>query len=564
MENMGNLEKTGNMENIGNPGGAENFGNPGAYEFNTSLPPAWVGDFGAGAFDGDMEALWRCLRSPQTENRLIRDLCWQAYAGNGFVRNIVDFIVALPALDRVVFERGGDGGSGQPEGKALFERCLGMVRDREVIRDALLKNCCDGASFYYFVSGRRPGGEGTVDALDAALLTQISEAGDGAQGDRKFADLSPARKKKFVAEISESCAAGGGADGGNWFLLPLPVDFCKIVGFRDNSYVAAFDLGYFSRFPASLLRRRLLLYPPEIRRAWADRAQGRAGGGWVVMDPSRTVVTKIGSRRQDCWGVPLVAGALQDVFYYQYFTQTKRNMLDSMNNKVFYQTFPEGRDKGTSALTGAKQEEQHNVIKNGLNSRKSGQWGLTFFSLAAGTKLDALNAESDLFDSKNEADLVERICADMGFAAPLLNGVAKGNYASLKLNLELQTARASSWVAQIGAELEKVINLNAVRDPGRWFELSYLPTSMANREEAAKEAKELYSVAKGSLQAWLAAAGHDPAAYLALLDEELAMGVEDKYPPHRTSYTMQGQGGRPPSGGGQEGATDPGQPRPGA
>ena len=50
--------------------------------------------------------------------------------------------------------------------------------------------------------------------------------------------------------------------------------------------------------------------------------------------------------------------------------------------------------------------------------------------------------------------------------------------------------------------------------------------------------KDLYSSGKGSLLAWISAAGFDSDAYVSLMDYELECDFENKYPVHATSYTM--------------------------
>ena len=64
--------------------------------------------------------------------------------------------------------------------------------------------------------------------------------------------------------------------------------------------------------------------------------------------------------------------------------------------------------------------------------------------------------------------------------------------------------------------------------------------------------KDLYMNGKGSLSLWASACGVRPDVFYALLDEELENDIENKYPVHKTSYTMSskdssGDAGRPES-----------------
>jgi len=61
-------------------------------------------------------------------------------------------------------------------------------------------------------------------------------------------------------------------------------------------------------------------------------------------------------------------------------------------------------------------------------------------------------------------------------------------------------------------------------------------------------AKDLYLQGKGSLSLWASAAGISPDVFFAMLDQEFEDDMENKYPVHKTSFTMSSdekQTGRP-------------------
>ena len=53
---------------------------------------------------------------------------------------------------------------------------------------------------------------------------------------------------------------------------------------------------------------------------------------------------------------------------------------------------PEGKEKGTSSLSKDQQKDQHEKVKDAVINRKS-QSGISFFSLASGTKLDKMEVD---------------------------------------------------------------------------------------------------------------------------------------------------------------------------
>ena len=83
-----------------------------------------------------------------------------------------------------------------------------------------------------------------------------------------------------------------------------------------------------------------------------------------------------------------------------------------------------------------------------------------------------------------------------------------------------------------------------------YVEVYYLPITHVNKKNMVGYAKELYLQGKGSLSLWASACGIPSNVFFALLDQELEMVVENKYPVHQTSFTMSkedNKGGRPES-----------------
>ena len=56
---------------------------------------------------------------------------------------------------------------------------------------------------------------------------------------------------------------------------------------------------------------------------------------------------------------------------------------------------------------------QHNTVKQALTN-KNNRGGISFMSLAAGTKLDTVDTSTDIFDEKNESNLSNDIACDLG------------------------------------------------------------------------------------------------------------------------------------------------------
>lgn len=469
--------------------------------------------FGLNVFDlYSQEQLADLVRDPIANNEILRELSMILYGTNGAFTNTVDYMTAMPTLDKVIVTHGRSKNK-KKQNKELMESVLRTIRDKEVIRDALFRGMIEGLAFYYFET-----------------------------------TTTPVSRQKFMTDYDVDSVMEINELGVNASIVSLPTKYTKIVGRKNSSYVIAFNLDYFDIADGESREKKLRKYPKEIREAYEHRDKEATNGNWVVLDSSKTIVHKIRSKREEPYGRPIVLAAISDILYGDYFTQTKRNVLDEINNRIVYMTFPEGKEKGTSALTKTQQEKQHNAVK-GAVMNKNNRGGISFFSVASGTKISAIDTQNtDIFDDKYESNLNDKISLDLGIAGSLLNGVGSGTYSAQQNNLELLSAQLFQWIEQISAELNKCISANIIKDSKNWVECKYLPITHVNKKEMVGYMKDLWLQAGGSMSAYIASCGISPDAYYALLDEEVENGIYEKYKPHATSYTMSGEdntGGRP-------------------
>lgn len=459
--------------------------------------------FGFNIFDiYTPEQLTDLVRNPIENNDILRKVSLMLYGSNGTYTNTVDYMTAMATLDKVIVPHGKNANK-RKKNKEIMESTLSCIKDKEIVRDALFKGMVEGVAFYYFETTSRPySNQKSMTDYEIENIVEINELGINAS------------------------------------VISLPVDYTRIVGIKNSSYVIAFNLDYFDNVVGETRDKKLRKYPKEIREAYSNRASKSIGNNWVVLDNTKTIVHKVRSKRDEKWGRPLVLAAINDILYGEYFTDTKRNVLDEINNRIIYQTFPEGKEKGTSALTKTQQQRQHDAVK-GAVMNKNNRGGLSFFSVAAGTKINSIDANNtDIFDDKYESNLNDKIALGLGIAGSLLNGVGSGTYASQTSNLELVSSQIFQWIEQIESELNKCISVNIIKDPRNWVECKYLPITHVNKKNMVGYAKELYLQGCGSLSLWSAACGISPEVFFALLDQERDEGIYEKYTPHQTSYTL--------------------------
>lgn len=469
-------------------------------------------------FEGyNVEDLKRILSEPMVYNDHIRQLSRRVYNLNPIVSNAIDYIVALPCLSHILTSESKNKKKVK-ENKQKFENVLTAIRDKDIIRDFLFRDCLDGACYYY-------------------LETQ-KQAADN---------------RKYISDYEiESIMELNATDEISVAMIPLPTDYVKIRGYKNNRPVIAFNLEYFNKFDSAPKKaNKLKCYPFEIRDAYDKWNKGKISGNWVVLDNNKTIVHKIKSDRREPYGRPITIAALIDIFYENYLTNTKRSVLGEINNKIIYQTLPEGQ-KGKCSLTKSQQENQHDTVKQAVMT-KNNRGGTSFFTVAAGTKIDTIDTSVDILNEEIEPHLNDDIALGLGMALGLLDGQS-GSYSSQQINLELLFSKVYTWVTEISEELSYVINKNIIKDSKNEIEIYYLPTSLVNRDKFVALNKELYMSGSGSKSAWITACGWDLNAYLSLMDMEKYEKWDKKYTPHATSYNSSGdksstseedKGGRP-------------------
>ena len=481
-----------------------------AYEFNSYYSPQFVFDsiFNCGVYDYfSKEEIDAVLRNPIANHDAAIRLSEFVYGKSGIVGNSIDYMTSIMTLDRIITSKSKTNKA--KKNKELMSSTLEKINDKAFIRDGLFTNMLDGIAFYYFETTQKtPDKSKFMTDYDVESIVEINELGINAT------------------------------------IVTLPWEYTKIVGKKNGRYVLAFNLQYFSNYNGEKLKRKLRKYPKEIVDGYNDKSRN---GDWLVLDNDRTMCAKIKCKDNEAWGRSLIIATLSNVLYKDYFTDTKRGVLDEISNKVIYEVFPENKQGNGSSLNKTQQETQHNTVKKAIMN-KNNRGGISFMSLAAGTKLDTVDTSTDIFNEANEANLDNSIAMDLGISASLIGAMSTGNYASGAHNLEMITSQLYTWICLWKNELVHVINKNIIKDEKNPVDIYYFPTSFVNRKEFFEMMSTLYSTASGSLTFLIASAGVDPETYLSVLDSEIENGYFDKYLPHLTSSTISKDdavGGRP-------------------
>ena len=458
-----------------------------------------------------IEDILRIIRDPMTYNEEARALSRALYSSNGIITNVIDYMVALPVLNPVVVPHGDSAGKKRKNKQAVLD-IWRSIRGDEVLRDGLHGTLLEGLYFAYFETIERP-----------------------LPKDRSMDDWTVAN----IIEINDANV--------NAAVISLNPDYTRIVGIVDGTYRLAFDLSYFDLHDRVPTEVKLRQYPKEIRKAYNDWKNGK-GKQWAVLSTDHTIAVKYRAKRSEPYGRPLALASIDDVLYDASTTRAKRGALSEVMNRIYWMEFPQGAQKGQSALTGPQQEKQHETVRNALQRQGTGDSFTTFFSVAAGTNINALKPDVEILDDDVDDSNRKKISQSLGFAGSLLTGEGTSSFSSQENNLQLITAQIFQIIGMLTTELNKVINRCVIRNPKYRTEIQFLPITYCNRKAFVEMAKDLYLQGKGSLALWASAVGVSPEAFFDMLDEELENGVEWRYPVHQTSFTYTGksnEAGRP-------------------
>ena len=205
---------------------ASNSGNN-SFEFNSFFTSSGSLNFnslfncGIGIYDYFGKDEIECVfRDPIFYHDVAIRLSNFVYTKNGIVSNSIDYMTALPCLDRIVISKSKKGTPTIKKNKELMKSTLELIDDKKFIRDALFTEMVNGIAFYYFDTKQH-----SVD------------------------------RNKFMTDYDVENIVEINDLGINANIITLPWQYTKIVGKKNGRYVLAFNLRYFDDFTGETRER---------------------------------------------------------------------------------------------------------------------------------------------------------------------------------------------------------------------------------------------------------------------------------------------------------------------
>ena len=469
---------------------------------------AMWGNVGFGAAfclnDISEEEISQFIQHPMVYNRQIRDVSKRMYNLHGLYGRTVDKMVASPTLDHVVIP--------------YDTKEISLKRAKSVD---------------YFLTRKMNHKLSTRDVYMAALTEGMY-----------VAILRDTKKQTTTIDttfVDSLDKIEGLAISTNAMLQPLDRDYVKFIGFMNGDYVCAFDMMYFDQFKQGGLVAEIRNYPPDFMKAYNEYRKDH-NKRWYILNQKTTFAYKYRSQLDEPYGRPLGLSALNDILFSESYTNSQRGNLKDNSGTIRYLVQPEGEKKGQSSLNKDQQKNQYDNFKEAVKghvqstSHKISQ--TSTLVLAPGTTVGKLENDDTFLKDTLTDENMKAVSTDLGLALAALNGMGESSYSSLAVNLDLMLAEVFQMLEQIEWQYTKILN-NLLEIPeDEWVEIKYLRTSILNREQAFNNAKDLYTLAGGSRLYLYATGTGDYNTYMKLMDYEKAMGFDEKYLPHPTSFTI--------------------------
>ena len=123
------------------------------------------------------EQLAALVKDPMANNDILREISLMLYGTNGIYTNTVDYMTAMPTLDKVIVTHGKSNDK-KRKNKELMGSTLRTIKDKEIVRDALWRGMIEGIAFYYFETTGRPQNlQKTLSDYDVDSIVEINEFG---------------------------------------------------------------------------------------------------------------------------------------------------------------------------------------------------------------------------------------------------------------------------------------------------------------------------------------------------------------------------------------------------
>lgn len=449
------------------------------------------------------------IKYPMIYNAILREISVQAYNANGQYSNVVDYLTSIPMLSHIVIPSKASGKKVKKK-KDSFNNVLSLLNHKKTTRDALMNLILKGMYVAYL-----------QDTTKTKVNNDIPQSMD------------------MILDRIEGLTLDD-----NFQLTPLDIDYCRIRGTINNVNIVDFDMMYFDQFKGNGLVAEIRNYPKEFHQAYLSYKKD-ASKRWYTLDYRTTMAVKSKATLDEPYGRPYGLSAFLDIKMSENYDDSQYSIIEELASSIYCMILPEGEKQGSCSLNKDQQSNQIRAFENSVRASANGNGSkISTLTLAPKSDIKRLEKDSSLLKDTLSDENMKKVSTALGFASSALNASSEGgaSYSTLNVNIDLVSSQLFAMIDNISAEYTRILNHHIGLQPKDYFKFKYTHVSWLNKDSEYEKAKEIYTLAGGSRKMMIACAGFDVDDYLSLMDEEIELGFDEKYPPHITSYTATDNG----------------------
>lgn len=252
-----------------------------------------------------LDDLKNYIKNPMVFNKILRKISREAYNSNGQYANTINRSVSAPTLSHIMITRNKN--SKNKKYKTAIDLLMKKINHKKTTRDILRHELIDG--------------------MYVGILR-----------DTKTTNKNVIPEQGFIDSLDQ--LEGLGLEK-NLMIQPLDLDYCKIIGFLNNSNVAAFDMMYFDQFKHNGLLHEIKNFPSDFLQAYKNYRKD-ASKRWYILDPKKTIALKFGANLMEAYGRPFGLQAFKDIKFNEDYEDSQHKLVNELASSIYYMILPEG------------------------------------------------------------------------------------------------------------------------------------------------------------------------------------------------------------------------------
>lgn len=444
----------------------------------------------------DIEDLYEWQKNPIKYNKSLRDLSLYWYSQKGVLSEVYDLYKTLPTLDSSNQINDSNYDSYEDDNKKISKYDSGVKKIQ--IREMLFET-----------------------ALMGTLMTY-----------RRGTKVNP-----FIQILDPDYYYPARIKNGRW---EVDCDLSQFVDGTGQNKTSRNRPNNFNNLKPEAIHAKdeLNSQPKEVQEAFEAWRKGKGrnnNNNLYALDMKRTGVVKNKSRQRERYGRPVGIAAFEDLLHKDLLKLAERAVVDKVIETLLIVKLGEEGKEGYHP-TEAQAKKVYTSIKNVLNGATKDK-GNKLVGLPYWANIEALKVDLGIFDNDKYAQIDQDILISLGVSG-ILNIGQGNNYSSGTINENIFYSKIFDILEQIEEEVYNVQYDQIVTKADTKFRKKFARTTTVDSNKKIEVYEKLIDKG-GAIKPLFDEIGSDFDAYIKQVDyEKTQLGINDKFKPFQTSFTM--------------------------